>query len=83
MLGVTVGVTIFPFEPSYGSMTNPDTHTLESALSLVREHGDRAPIYAAMEADRLSEAGDLDGAAHWRRVLVSIREMVEPAGTRH
>lgn len=82
MLGVTVGVTIFPFEPSYGSMTNPDTHTLESALSLIREHGDQAPIYAAMEADRLAEAGDLDGAAHWRHVLRAIRRMVEPEAAR-
>lgn len=64
-------------------MTNPDTHTLESALSLIREHGDQAPIYAAMEADAMLDTGDLDGAAHWRRVLAAIREMVEPAGTRH
>lgn len=46
-----------------------DTDISTAAIALVREHGDRAPIYAAMEADRLSEAGDLDGAAHWRLVL--------------
>ena len=51
--------------------------------SLIREHGDRAPIFAAMEADRLSEAGDLDGAARWRALLAAARRMLEPVGVTH
>lgn len=62
-----------------------DIHT--TALDLIRKHGDSAPIFAAMEADTRLEAGDLDGAAHWRRVLAAIKRTVEPDGdkeaTRH
>jgi len=31
-----------------------------------------------MEADARLEAGDMDGAAHWRLVLAAVRRMVEP-----
>jgi hypothetical protein len=55
----------------------------EAAFQLVAEHGDKAPIHAAMEADARLEAGDMDGAAHWRLVLAVVREMVEPGGVRH
>ena len=55
-----------------------DTDISSAAASIVREYGDRAPIHAAMEADAMLEAGDLDGAAHWRMVLRAIRGMVEP-----
>ena len=34
----------------------PDRY--HEALALVRMHGDKAPIYAAMEADAMLEAGD-------------------------
>jgi hypothetical protein len=49
-----------------------DTDISSAAIALVREHGDRAPIHAAMEADRLLEATDLGGAAHWRLVLAAV-----------
>jgi hypothetical protein len=40
---------------------------------------------AAMRADELLDAGDLDGAATWRRVLAAIKELenVEPSGVVH
>ncbi len=44
-----------------------ECHDLE--VGYLKRHGDTAPIFAAMEADRLLEAGDLDGAATWRRIL--------------
>jgi hypothetical protein len=47
----------------------------EAAFQLIAEHSDQAAIHAAMEADARLEAGDTDGAAHWR--------MVEPEGVRH
>ena len=55
------------------------------ALVLTDRHGDRASIYAAMEADERLDAGDLDGAAHWRRVVAAIGELRDaaPAGTVH
>ena len=52
------------------------------AVVLIERHGDRARIYAAMEADERLDAGDLDRAAFWRRVINAIGEMQDtPAGT--
>lgn len=52
-------------------------------LGAARLLGDEAPIFAAMEADRLLEEGDLDGAATWRRVVKAIHELTGMEGTRH
>lgn len=60
----------------------PDAY--REALSLIDQHGDTAPIFAAMEADAALDAGDLDGAATWRRVVAAIRELQDaPAGPVH
>lgn len=64
-------------------MPPPDTDITSTAIALVREYGDQAAIYAAMEADARLEAGDLDGATHWRAVLRAVRGMVEPEVARH
>jgi hypothetical protein len=40
-----------------------DRDTYHAAFDYLEQHGDTAPIFAAMEADRMLEAGDLDGAA--------------------
>jgi hypothetical protein len=63
-------------------MPPTDTDIPTAAIALVREHGDRASIFAAMEADARLEAGDINGAAHWRLVLAAIRRMVEPEAAR-
>ncbi len=43
-----------------------------------------AAIYAAMEADEHLDAGDMDRAAFWRRVIAVIGELKDvPAGTVH
>jgi hypothetical protein len=42
------------------------------ALALIDRHGDQATIYAAMEADERLDAGDMDRAAFWRRVVAAI-----------
>ena len=44
-----------------------------SAKLLIDQHGEDAPIFAAMQADKRAEAGDREG----RRVWLSIREAVE------
>lgn len=46
------------------------------AKILIREHGEHAPIHAAMQADELLDQGDLDGAAVWRRIVRAIEEML-------
>ncbi len=47
---------------------------------LVKQHGEDAPIEAAMRADAMLEAGDLDGYAMWKRILLAVEELrrVEP-----
>ncbi len=41
----------------------PDLDVYRSANLLVKHHGQDAPIHAAMQADAMLEAGDLDGLA--------------------
>ncbi len=47
-----------------------------SARLLVDQHGDEAPIHAAMQADAMLDKGDLDGAAVWRRIVEAINELL-------
>jgi len=56
-----------------------------SAKLLVDEHGDTAAIHAAMRADAILDAGDLDGYAVWRRIVRAVRGLLdkEPVGTVH
>ena len=53
-----------------------------SAQVLVKHHGEDAPIHAAMRADAMLEAGDLDGLAVWKRILRAVEELrrAQPAG---
>ncbi len=46
-----------------------------SAQVLVKRHGTDAPIQAAVRADAMLEAGDLDGYAVWRRILRAVAEL--------
>ena len=46
-----------------------------SARVLVKRHGDDAPIEAAMRADAMLGAGDLDGYRTWKRILWAIAEL--------
>ena len=52
-----------------------DLDNFRTANVLIREHGDKAGIHAAMRADELLEAGDLDGVATWRRIIKAIEEL--------
>ena len=53
----------------------PDLDIYRSAQLLVKHHGEDAPIHAAMRADAMLEAGDLDGLAVWRRILRAVKEL--------
>ncbi len=57
-----------------------DLDIFRSANVLVKRHGQDAPIHAAMRADALLEAGDLEGCAVFKRVLRAVEELqrVEP-----
>ncbi len=54
-----------------------DLDIYRSANLLVKQHGEDAPIHAAMRADAMLEAGDLDGYAVWKRVLRTVKELRE------
>ena len=61
----------------------PDLDIYRSAQVLVKRHGQDAPIHAAMRADAMLEAGDLDGCAVWKRILRAVGELLSkerPAG---
>ena len=53
----------------------PDLDIWRSANLLVKRHGQDAPIEAAMRADAMLEAGDLDGCAVWKRILKAVEEL--------
>ncbi len=46
-----------------------DLDIYRSANVLVNQHGQDAPIEAAMRVDAMLDNGDLDGYAVWRRIL--------------
>ncbi len=52
-----------------------DLDIYRSAQLLVKQHGEDAPIHAAMRADAMLEAGDLDGLATWKRILRAVEEL--------
>ncbi len=53
----------------------PDLDIYRSANVIVKQHGQDAPIHAAMKADATLEAGDLDGYAVFKRILRTIEEI--------
>ncbi len=54
-------------------MIDLDIH--HTANELIKQHGEDAPIHAAMRADEILEAGDLDGQATWKQILKTIEEL--------
>ena len=52
-----------------------DIEIYRTAKLLIDRHGDDAVIEAAMMADKMLEAGDLDGLATWNRILRAIEEL--------
>ncbi len=49
-----------------------DLDIYRSANLLIKQHGEDAPIHAAMRADAMLEKGDLGGYAVWKRVLRAV-----------
>ena len=56
-------------------MTVDDIDVFRSAAMLINQHGEEAPIHAAMKADDMLERGDMDGRAVWLRIVDAIRDM--------
>ncbi len=53
-----------------------DIHIYRSAHELIKQYGDAADIEAAMRADELMEAGDMEGEAVWLRIVKAIEELL-------
>ncbi len=47
-----------------------------AAHLLIERYGDDSPIEAALRADELMEAGDMEGEAVWLRILKAINELL-------
>ena len=52
-----------------------DLDIYRSANELIKQHGEDAPVLAAMRADELMEAGDMEGEAVWLRIVKAIEEL--------
>ena len=53
-----------------------DLDIFRSAQLIVDQHGDEAPIFAAMQTDKMLDRGDMDGRAAWHRILAAVRELL-------
>ena len=53
-----------------------DIDLYRSANELIEQHGEDAPILAAMRADELMDAGDMDGRAVWLRIVKAVEELL-------
>ena len=56
-----------------------------SAAPIIKRYGEDAPIEAAMRADAMLEAGDLDGQRVWKRIKKAAEELLQeqPEGPVH
>ena len=52
-----------------------DLDVFRAANAVIKQHGTDAPIHAAMRADALLEAGDLEGQRVWPRIIAAIEEL--------
>ncbi len=53
-----------------------DLDIYRSANELIKQFGDAADIEAAMRAEELMEAGDMEGVAVWKLILKAIEELL-------
>ena len=60
------------------SLLPPDLDIYRTANLLLKQYGnDGAWMHAAMRADELLEAGDMDGERVWIKVLEAVRELTD------
>ncbi len=52
-----------------------DLDIYRSAKLLIDQHGEDAGLEAAMRADKLLAAGDMDGKRTWRRIVKAVEEL--------
>ncbi len=52
-----------------------DIDIYRAADEFIKQHGEDAPLHAAMRAGKLMETGDMDGRAVWLRIVMAIEEL--------
>ena len=52
-----------------GGQLTGDIDIYRAAKLYIDQHGDQAALQAAMQSDALLEAGDMEGAATWRKII--------------
>ena len=75
-MGVRIHCTVRNLVLGVSRLVPSERNIYRSAKMLVDQHGDEAPIHAAMRADALHENGDLDGYAVWRGIIRAIDELL-------
>ncbi|HVJ03815.1 MAG TPA: hypothetical protein VM662_16680 [Sphingomonas sp.] len=58
----------------------PAEERLAEALLVERQHGDRAPAFAAERIGELAAAGDAEGVKRWTEIAVILDGLRRPAG---
>ena len=58
-----------------------DLDVFRSANLLVKQHGQDAPVHAAMRADALLDKGDLGGVTTWQRIMRATNQRAAVEGT--
>ncbi len=53
-----------------------DIDIYRAADQFIKQHGEDAPLHAAMRAGKLMETGDMDGRAVWLRIVMAIEELL-------
>ncbi len=54
-----------------------------SANLLIKQHGEEAAVFAAMQADACMDKGDLDGKVVWLAVIKAIEELQDATPPKH
>ncbi len=58
----------------YSRAMTADLEIYLLAAEFIKQHGNDAPIHAAMRADELLDADDLQGV--WKRILAAVEELM-------
>ncbi len=53
-----------------------DLDIYRAAHELIEQHGEDAPIHAAMRADELAADGDMEGRSVWLRIVKAVEELL-------
>ncbi len=81
---MTVALGKLQFAAKRDDLTS-DINVYRSTNELIKQYGEDAPVEAALRADELMEAGDMEGVTVWKLILTAIEELLseEPPSDEH